>query len=196
MVHKLMQQFLSDVEWGELDYLLVDMPPGTGDAQLSLANLVPVTGAVLVTTPQSVSSFDVGKAINMFREVKIDVIGIVENMSGMVIAGRVEGAPAGATVQLDLGRKHEVLQLDGQGRFETTVEIFGQGGAANLCQRFELKNLGSIPLHPDVLMGGDDGAPIVIASPQSIPAKCLQEIAGRVAQRVAIKSFGELPVLQ
>ncbi len=88
MVHKLIEQFLSDVQWDELDYLLVDMPPGTGDAQLSLAQIVPLTGAVLVTTPQAVSTFDVGKAIAMFKQVNVEILGLVENMAGFVVAGR------------------------------------------------------------------------------------------------------------
>ncbi len=196
MVHKLMQQFLSDVQWGELDYLLVDMPPGTGDAQLSLANLVPVTGAVLVTTPQNVSSFDVGKAVTMFREVKIDLLGIVENMSGLVIEGQVDPQAAGSKVRLNVGLREEELAVDAEGRFQTTVDLFGHGGAHDLCERFQLKHLGAIPLHPDVLLGGDGGSPIVLSAPDSAPAKALKEIAGRVAQRVAIKAFGDLPVLQ
>ncbi|MEZ5976565.1 MAG: Mrp/NBP35 family ATP-binding protein [Planctomycetota bacterium] len=196
MVHKLMQQFLNDVEWGDLDYLIVDMPPGTGDAQLSLANLVPVSGAVLVTTPQNVSSFDVGKAITMFKEVQIDMLGLVENMSGMVVAGRVQGAGAGSSVHLELGRETRDVTLDGEGRFETIVDLFGSGGAANLSERFGLPVLGKLPLHPDVLLGGDGGEPIVRSAPDSAPARAFADLAGRVAQRLAVKAFAELPVLQ
>ena len=93
MVHKLIEQFLADVEWGELDYLLVDMPPGTGDAQLSLAQIVPLTGAVLVTTPQAVATYDVGKAISMFKQVNVEILGIVENMAGLAVRGSVEEPP-------------------------------------------------------------------------------------------------------
>ena len=103
MVHSFIQQMLTDVVWGELDYLLVDMPPGTGDAQLSLAQVVPLSGAVLVTTPQAVAAFDVTKAISMFRQVDVPILGIVENMSGLVMEGTVEGGEAGATVELQLG---------------------------------------------------------------------------------------------
>ncbi len=196
MVHKLVEQFLNEVEWGELDYLIVDMPPGTGDAQLSLANLVPVTGAVLVTTPQAVATFDVGKAVGMFKQVQINMLGIVENMAGFTIEGTVQGAPAGADVKLSLSGKERTVQVDGKGHFETVVDLFGKGGAETLCERFDLKHLGSVPLHPDVTQAGDGGAPIVISAPESIAAQRIQEIAGRIAQRVAIQSFAELPVLQ
>jgi len=196
MVHKLVEQFLKDVEWGELDYLLVDMPPGTGDAQLSLANLVPVTGAVLVTTPQAVAAFDVGKAVGMFKQVQINMLGIVENMAGLTIEGTVKGAAPGTDVELSLSGKSRTVKVDENGKFQTVVDLFGKGGADGLCERFDLKNLGSVPLHPDVTMAGDGGAPIVLSAPESIAAQRIQEIAGRIAQRVAIQSFAELPVLQ
>ncbi|MBL4770375.1 MAG: Mrp/NBP35 family ATP-binding protein [Planctomycetes bacterium] len=196
MVHKLVQQFINDVEWGELDYLLVDMPPGTGDAQLSLANLVPVTGAVLVTTPQAVSTFDVGKAVGMFKQVNIKMLGIVENMAGITIEGKVEGAVPGSDMELTLSGKSRTVKIDENGKFSTVVDLFGKGGADTLCERFGLKNLGSVPLHPDVVMAGDGGVPIVLSAPESIPAQRIQEIAGRIAQRIAIQAFAELPVLQ
>ena len=103
MVHSFIRQMLTDVQWGELDYLLVDMPPGTGDAQLSLAQEVPLSGAVLVTTPQAVSAFDVTKAISMFHQVDVPILGIVENMSGLALEGTVEGGEAGSMVSLSLG---------------------------------------------------------------------------------------------
>jgi ATP-binding protein involved in chromosome partitioning len=196
MVHKLVEQFLKDVEWGELDYLLVDMPPGTGDAQLSLANLVPVTGAVLVTTPQAVAAFDVGKAIGMFKQVQINMLGIVENMAGMSLEGTVQGAAPGSNVELSISGKNRTVQVDANGKFQTVIDLFGKGGCDKLCERFGLKNLGSVPLHPDVTMAGDGGAPIVLSAPESIAAQRIQEIAGKIAQRVAIQSFAELPVLQ
>ncbi|MCA9001598.1 MAG: Mrp/NBP35 family ATP-binding protein [Planctomycetes bacterium] len=196
MVHKLVEQFLKDVEWGELDYMLVDMPPGTGDAQLSLANLVPVTGAVLVTTPQAVAAFDVGKAIGMFKQVQINMLGIVENMAGLSVEGTVQGAAPGSQVELSLSGHKRTVSVDENGHFQTVVDLFGKGGGDALCERFGLRNLGSVPLHPEVTMAGDGGAPIVISQPDSIAAQRIQEIAGKIAQRVAIQSFAELPVLQ
>jgi ATP-binding protein involved in chromosome partitioning len=194
MIHKLIEQFLADVEWGELDYLLVDMPPGTGDAQISLAQIVPLSGAVLVTTPQAVSTYDVAKAISMFKQVNVEVLGIIENMSGFAIEGTVEGA-TGGKVTLDLGTRSEELAIDEKGHFATVVNIFGAGGADRLSQKYGFPNLGSIPLNPAVRVGGDGGDPIVTASPDSLLAKGFEDVAGRLAQRLAIKQFA-LPILQ
>ena len=195
MVHKLIEQFLADVEWGELDYLLVDMPPGTGDAQLSLAQLVPLTGAVIVTTPQAVSTYDVNKAIAMFRQVNTEVLGIVENMAGFVIEGMVEGGQQGQTVRLHLGNREETVQLDPEGRFRAVANVFGTGGAERLAQKHGFPVLGQIPLNPAVRVGGDAGDPVVVSDPDSLLAQRFVEVGGRVAQRIAVKSFSSLPIL-
>lgn len=195
MVHKLIEQFLSDVEWGELDYLLVDLPPGTGDAQLSLAQLVPLTGAILVTTPQAVSTYDVNKAISMFAQVNVEILGIVENMAGYVVEGLVEGGHQGQKLRLFVGEREESLSLDAEGRFKTVANVFGTGGAERLAKRYGFPILGQVPLNPAVRVGGDAGEPIVIAAPQSLLALRFTEIAGRAAQRIAIKAFSTLPIL-
>lgn len=196
MVHKLIEQFLSDVQWDELDYLLVDMPPGTGDAQLSLAQIVPLTGAVLVTTPQAVSTFDVGKAIAMFRQVNVEILGLVENMSGYAVSGRVEGAGQGQVVALETGEGEVRATTDAQGRFEATIDVFGRGGGESLAKRHGFPLLGRVPLDPTVRVGGDAGAPVTVSKPDSALAKTFGEIAGRFAQRVAVRSLQALPILQ
>lgn len=196
MVHKLIEQFLGDVEWGELDYLLVDMPPGTGDAQLSLAQLVPLSGAVLVTTPQAVSTFDVGKAISMFQQVNVEVLGIVENMSGYTIRGTVDGAGAGQSVRLQTSQGEVSLKTDAEGGFETVVHIFGSGGAERLAKKYDFPVIGTVPLDPNVRVGGDAGDPVVLSHPDSVMAKAFTEAAGHFAQRVAIREHSSLPILQ
>jgi ATP-binding protein involved in chromosome partitioning len=196
MVHKLIEQFLGDVAWGELDYLLVDMPPGTGDAQLSLAQIVPLTGAVLVTTPQAVATYDVAKAIGMFKQVNVDVLGIVENMAGFAIEGRVEGAGAGTRVTVDTGAQELELTTDEHGGFRTVVNVFGAGGAELLAKKHGFPVLGRIPLNPGVRVGGDAGDPITVSQPDSMLAQAFADIAGRTAQRVAIKAHQALPILQ
>ncbi|MBL8695473.1 MAG: iron-sulfur cluster carrier protein ApbC [Planctomycetes bacterium] len=170
MLHKVIEQFLKDVDWGEIDYLLVDMPPGTGDAQLSLSQLVPLTGAVIVTTPQDVALVDVKKAIAMFGQVKVGVLGIVENMSGYTCShcGHLE-------------------------------PIFGEGGAEKLAVKYNVPVLGKVPLDPKVRVGGDRGAPIVVADPSSPQAAAFREIAGKLGQIVAVRNAtpaGGLPVLE
>jgi ATP-binding protein involved in chromosome partitioning len=196
MVHKLIEQFLGDVEWGALDYLLVDMPPGTGDAQLSLAQLVPLSGGVLVTTPQAVSTYDVTKAIGMFRQVNVEILGIVENMAGFVIAGTVAGAKAGTEVTLETGANTERVKTDANGRFELSVPVFGSGGAERLAKKHGFPVLGRLPLNPVVRLGGDAGDPVTIAAPDSAIAREFTAIAGRLAQKLAIAEHRALPVLQ
>ncbi|MBI3651347.1 MAG: iron-sulfur cluster carrier protein ApbC [Acidobacteria bacterium] len=168
MLHTAVRQFLYDVLWGELDYLIVDMPPGTGDAQLSLAQLVPVQGAVLVTTPQEVAMADVRKALNMFEQVHIPVFGIVENMSYFICANCSE-------------RHH----------------IFGSGGGEELARKFKTSLLGQIPLSSSVREGGDAGLPIIIGSSDSVQAEAIREIAAKVAAKVARAALVEasLPII-
>jgi ATP-binding protein involved in chromosome partitioning len=196
MVHKLIEQFLGDVEWGELDYLLVDMPPGTGDAQLSLAQLVPLSGGILVTTPQAVATFDVGKAISMFKQVNVEILGIVENMSGFVVSGTVENCPEGSPMHVETGNGTQTIGVGPDGRFETTVHIFGAGGADRLAQKYNFPVIGRVPLNPAVRVGGDGGDPITITDPDSTIAREFADIAGKFAQRLAIYEHRSLPVLQ
>ena len=192
MIHKVLEQFLRDVNWGELDYLLVDMPPGTGDAQISLSQVVPLSGAVLVTTPQAVSTFDVSKAVAMFKQVNVEVLGIIENMSGFAVEGT---APAGAELEFDFGDHKEKVTADAEGHFRAVAQIFGTGGAERLAQKFGFPVLGTLPLNPAVRVGGDGGDPVVVSKPDSLLAERFREVAGKFAQRLAMKQFS-LPILQ
>jgi ATP-binding protein involved in chromosome partitioning len=160
MVHKLLQQFIEDVEWGELDYLVVDLPPGTGDAQLSLSQLLPVTGAVMVTTPQEVSIIDVEKALAMWQRVEVPVLGLIENMSGFVCPS--------------CGH-HE--------------EIFLRGGGTKLAARAGIPFLGEIPLQPAISRGGDEGKPVVLADPGSKVAETFLGIATAVACALSVRNI-------
>ncbi|HAR42033.1 MAG TPA: hypothetical protein DCS07_05285 [Bdellovibrionales bacterium] len=157
MLHNVISQFCHKVKWGALDYLIVDMPPGTGDVQLSLAQLVPITGVVMVSTPQEVSMQDVRKAFLMFDKVRVPVLGIVENMSYFKCDG--------------CDKKHS---------------IFGQGGGRLLAEKFKTELLGEVPLLPQVREGGDEGKPIVLRDPQAEPAQILKGVARKVAQKVSI----------
>jgi ATP-binding protein involved in chromosome partitioning len=166
MIHTAIQQFLKDVEWGELDYLFFDMPPGTGDAQLSLSQVVPLSGAVMVTTPQDVSLLDVRKGLAMFRKMNVPILGIVENMAGFACP-----------------HCHEV------------TPIFGEGGGARLAEEFGVPMLGSIPLDPDTRVGGDTGEPIVVARPASAQAEAFRRMARTVVGRVASGAGPRLPTI-
>jgi ATP-binding protein involved in chromosome partitioning len=156
MVHRLLQQFLGDVDWGELDYLVCDLPPGTGDVQLSLSQLIPIAGAVMVTTPQEVSIIDVVKGIAMFEKVEIPILGIVENMS--------------------------YYKCPACGH---TDEIFSHGGGKRLAQEIGAEFFGEIPIDTRIRFGGDAGVPIVVASPDSENANRFMSIASAAALKVA-----------
>jgi ATP-binding protein involved in chromosome partitioning len=195
MVHKLIEQFLGDVLWGELDYLLVDMPPGTGDAQLSLAQIVPLTGAVLVTTPQAVSTFDVGKAIAMFKQVQVEILGLVENMAGFTVQGRVEPAGSLTKLHIETSSGVQTVAAGPDGRFQIAMNLFGAGGGEMLAKKHGFPVIGRIPLDPIVRVGGDAGDPVTVTHPASPIAAAFRETAGRLAQRVAIKAHQSLPIL-
>ncbi len=155
MLHQIIRQFLNAVEWGQLDYLVIDLPPGTGDVALSLVQTVPLTGAVVVSTPSDVSLQDGRKAIEMFRQMKVDVIGVVENMSYFVCPHC----------------NHE-------------IDIFARGGAEKTAQQFGVAFLGAIQLDPELRKGGDTGKPTVLEGENSPHAKSLFDFARRVVARV------------
>jgi ATP-binding protein involved in chromosome partitioning len=159
MIHSAVQQFLRDVMWGALDYLVFDMPPGTGDAQLSLSQVIPLSGAVVVTTPQDVALLDVRKAIAMFRKMNVPLLGVVENMSHFACP--------------HCGEK---------------TAIFGSGGGQRLAAETELPLLGEIPLDPEVRKGGDEGVPIVIRKPDSAQAQAFRQLAQAVVARISALS--------
>ena len=167
MLHGAVQQFMRDVEWGELDYLVVDLPPGTGDVSLSMAQSVPVAGAVVVTTPQGVSVSDVRKAVAMFRQLNIPVLGVVENMSFFVCD-----------------------------HCQERTEIFGHGGGAKMAEDMGIPMLGQIPIDTRVRSGGDEGRPIVSAAPDAPAAKAFFDIAGRVAAEISKQNMRVLKVIQ
>jgi ATP-binding protein involved in chromosome partitioning len=167
MLNSAIRQFLGDVEWGELDYLIVDLPPGTGDASLSLAQALPLSGAVIVTLPQLVSLEDASRGLNMFKTLEVPILGIVENMS-----------------YLDLP--------DG-----TRMDIFGSGGGEQLAQATGTNFLGKIPLDQNVRIGGDSGKPIVASHPDSAAARALREITETIAAKVSVAALSaknELPI--
>jgi ATP-binding protein involved in chromosome partitioning len=165
MAHKALQQSLLMTHWGELDYLVVDLPPGTGDVHLTLVQTVPVTGAVIVSTPQDVGLQISMKTLRMFQQTKVHLFGIIENMSWYVCphcGGR--------------------------------DEIFGHGGAAEASRALGVPFLGEVPLDKAIRFHADDGVPVVIAEPESVSALALREVAGKLAQQISIESFKSVPL--
>lgn len=156
MLHSAIKQFLFDVLWDDLDYLVVDLPPGTGDAQLSLSQQAHIMGSIIVTTPQAVSVLDVKKAIRMFQTVKVPILGVVENMSYF--------SPPGS---------------------DQRYEIFGKGGGAEIEREFNIPLLQTLPIDPSVRAGGDDGKPVVWSHPDSPIAESFRSLAGRIAARIS-----------
>jgi len=160
LVAQLITQFLNDVHWGDLDYLVLDLPPGTGDVQLTLVQKIPISGAVIVTTPQEVALADAVKGLKMFEEVKTPVLGIVENMSGFVCP--------------NCGEMHP---------------IFGEGGGKRTAEENEVELLGQIPIEPAIMTGGDTGTPQAAAAPDSETGRAFGHLATRVAVQLANQSL-------
>lgn len=159
MLHSAIRQFLSDVDWGELDYLIIDLPPGTGDAQISLAQTIPLSGGIIVTLPQNVSVEDASRAIEMYKALQVPVLGIVENMSFLELP-------------------------DGK-----LMEIFGSGGGERLAREAGVPFLGKVPMLPEVREGGDKGEPIVAVLPEASAAKALVEISHQVAAQISVATI-------
>ena len=166
MVHGLIRQFLTDVEWGELDYLVVDMPPGTGDAALTLTQQAPLAGAVIVTTANDLSLIDARKGLKMFEKVQVPVLGIVENMAYFTPPDLPD-------------RKYY---------------LFGKGGGRRVAEELGVPFLGEVPIDPRVVEGGDRGRPILVHAPESDAARVIREIAGKIARRLAVLADSTPPL--
>jgi len=168
MLHSAIRQFVQDVNWGELDYLIVDLPPGTGDASLSVAQTLPLTGGVIVTLPQQVSLDDARRGLEMFRQLDVPIFGVVENMS--------------------------YLELPDGSR----MDIFGTGGGERLAHESGVPYIGAIPMDPDVRKGGDAGKPVVISRPDSAVAKALSavtdDLVAKIGEASTQKESSTIPI--
>ncbi len=165
MLHSAIRQFLTDVLWDELDYLVIDLPPGTGDAQLSLSQSLPLSGGVIVTLPQQVSLDDARRGLEMFRELNVPLLGVVENMSFLELP-------------------------DG-----TKMDVFGSGGGEKLAQETGVPFIGAIPMDASVRQGGDSGKPVVISNPDSAVAKALKAVAEDLAAKVSVAAMRQENVI-
>lgn len=159
MLHSAIRQFLTEVEWGELDYLIVDLPPGTGDAPLSVAQSVPLTGSVVVTLPQEVSQADARRGAMMFKQLEVPVLGIIENMSYMTM-------PDGSL-----------------------LDLFGRGGGKKLADEMGFPFIGEVPIDAQVRVGGDNGVPVLVSHPDSLVARSLRAVAEDIAAKISIQTL-------
>jgi ATP-binding protein involved in chromosome partitioning len=161
IVSGIVKQFLTDVQWGSLDYLIIDLPPGTGDAPLTMAQTIPVTGIIIVTTPQDVAMNVAVKALGMFTKLNVPIVGVIENMSYFQCPHCSE-----------------------------RINIFGEGGGQKISEKFDIPFLGEIPLFPQIMEGSDKGKPVIISDPNSIQANALRKMAGITAGRISIIAAG------
>ena len=165
MIDKLLTEFIRNVEWGELDVLVVDLPPGTGDAQLTMVQKTPLSGGVIVTTPQDVALLDVRRGVKMFEEVQVPVLGVIENMSYHIC-----------------------------GKCGHRAEIFSHGGGAKMAARFEVPVLGEIPLVREIRVDGDQGTPIVVANPDHPQSRVFRHIAEQIVQQLEERARRQLTI--
>jgi ATP-binding protein involved in chromosome partitioning len=157
IVSGIIKQFLTDVEWGSLDYLIIDLPPGTGDAPLTMAQTIPVTGIIIVTTPKDVAMNVAVKALGMFSKLNVPIVGVIENMSYL---------------QCPHCSEH--------------INVFGKGGGQKISEKFGIPFLGEIPLSPQIMEGSDKGKPVIVSDPDSIQANALRKVAKTIAGRISV----------
>ena len=166
LVSRMTEQFFKDVDWGELDYLVLDLPPGTGDVQLTLTQKLRISGAVIVTTPQDIALSDVRKGADMFNKVKTPILGVIENMSGYIIEGKIKNSNGkilnGGDIILGDGSN---IEINKTGNFQIKIDLFKKGGGESESERLNIPLLGEIPLSNDIVTSTDDGTPIVEKNP-------------------------------
>jgi len=186
LVSRMTEQFFSDVTWGKLDFLILDLPPGTGDIQLTLTQKLRMAGAVIVTTPQDIALADVRKGADMFRKVHTPILGVIENMSGLQLKGTVETAGGIAQKNLRMvfqGIDQEV-NTDEEGNFSFPIDLFKSGGGAEESERLGVPLLGKIPISMEVMSATDEGKPIILSNPQSTVSEIFRDIAKNIISQL------------
>ncbi|MBL7013204.1 MAG: Mrp/NBP35 family ATP-binding protein [Candidatus Marinimicrobia bacterium] len=176
LVARMTEQFFNDVIWGELDYLILDLPPGTGDVQLTLTQKIQMTGAVMVTTPQDIALADVRKGADMFAKVNVPVLGVVENMSGFAVNGHVKDSDGNISSGGSVQMFGEEVALDENGQFDYVLDLFKRGGGKKESERLEVPFLGEIPIIPEIISATDSGEPVIRSAPDSTSGKAFQAV--------------------
>ena len=186
LVSRMTEQFFNDVTWGKLDFLILDLPPGTGDIQLTLTQKLRMAGAVIVTTPQDIALADVRKGADMFRKVHTPILGVVENMSGLQLEGMVKTAGGIAQKNLRMvfqGIDQEV-NTDEEGNFSFPIDLFKSGGGAEESERLGVPLLGKIPISMEVMSATDRGKPIILSNPQSTVSEIFRDITENIISQL------------
>jgi len=186
MVSRMTEQFFNDVTWGKLDFLILDLPPGTGDIQLTLTQKLRMAGAVIVTTPQDIALADVRKGADMFRKVQTPILGVVENMSGLQLKGTIKTADGIAQNNLRMvfqGIDQEV-NTDEEGNFSFPIDLFKSGGGAEESERLGVPLLGKIPISMEVMSATDGGKPIILSNPQSTVSEIFRDITENIISQL------------
>ncbi|MFL3008703.1 MAG: P-loop NTPase [Candidatus Neomarinimicrobiota bacterium] len=174
LVARMTEQFFRDVEWGNLDYLILDLPPGTGDIQLTLTQKLRITGALIVTTPQDIALADVRKGADMFKKVNTPVIGVIENMSGLILKGEIDNQVPFIIIN------DEKIKVEKDGKFSHKVDLFKSGGGIEESERLGVPLLGKIPISKKITDSTDDGIPISKSNPNSVIGGIFQEITQKI----------------
>ena len=187
LVARMTEQFFRDVLWGDLDYLILDLPPGTGDVRLTLTQKIQISGAVIVTTPQDIALSDVRKGADMFRKVNTPVLGVIENMSGLTLGGTIfdsENNPLkSGTIKMD-NNENTHIEIDKKGAFTLTIDLFKKGGGERESQRLGVPLLGKIPLSQTIMDSTDSGEPIVFSLPDMPVSKIFLDIVLQIENRL------------
>ena len=186
LVSRMTEQFFNDVTWGKLDFLILDLPPGTGDIQLTLTQKLRMAGAVIITTPQDIALADVRKGADMFRKVHTPILGVVENMSGLQLEGMVKTASGIAQKNLRVvfqGIDQEV-NTDEEGNFSFPIDLFKSGGGAEESERLGVPLLGKIPISMEVMSATDGGKPIILSNPQSTVSEIFRDITENIISQL------------
>ena len=182
LVSRMTEQFFNDVHWGELDYLVLDLPPGTGDIQLTLTQKLRMSGAVIITTPQDIALADVQKGADMFRKVHTPIIGVIENMSSFQINGKVSGVDQISTnnYYLDINGLDKNIDINDDGSFSIPINLFKSGGGLKESKRLDVPLLGQIPISIEMMHATDKGEPIILSEPNNAVSKLFREIADKI----------------
>tara|TARA_B100000530_G_scaffold66559_1_gene39184 strand:- start:1618 stop:2742 length:1125 start_codon:yes stop_codon:yes gene_type:complete len=182
LVSRMTEQFFNDVHWGELDYLVLDLPPGTGDIQLTLTQKLRMSGAIIITTPQDIALADVQKGADMFRKVHTPILGVIENMSSLQLTGKIKGTNQNNSIKID-GIK-DAINVNPDGSFSININLFKSGGGLKESKRLDVPLLGQIPISIEMMHSTDTGKPIILSNPQEPVSNLFRDIAKKIQSQL------------